>query len=61
MADPIILWTLAALWVAGWLYIVKASGGLDRGQPHQGSRVLAIGLLFIVWPFVALLIWGSRR
>jgi membrane protein DedA with SNARE-associated domain len=51
----------AAIWLAGWLLIVVKSGGLDRGQPHQGSRLLAIALLFVVWPFVALLMWGARR
>lgn len=57
----IILATLAVLWVAGWLATVWESGGLDRGQPGQRYRLLAIVVQFFCWPVLAMIMATNRH
>lgn len=57
----IVLSILAVLWVGGWIATVKDTGGLDRGQPHQGSRIMAIAVLFLIWPLIAMAMSRSKH
>ena len=57
----IILSALALLWTAGWIATVWETGGLDRGQPNQRYRLVAIAVLFLSWPTVATIMTANRR